>query len=49
MGRMFAMNVPAPVSVWSAVLIGLPGIILQLILVPGLVFVLYKSQNRQGR
>ena len=49
MGRMFAMDVPAPVSVWSAVLIGLPGIILQLILVPGLVFVLYKSQNRQGR
>jgi len=49
MGRMFAMNVPAPVSVWSAVLIGLPGIILQLILVPGLVFILYKSQNRQGR
>lgn len=46
MGRMFAMNVPAPVSVWSSFLIGIPGIILQLILVPGLVFVLYKSQNR---
>ena len=46
MGRILAMKVPAPATVWSSVIFGIPGIILQLILVPGIVLALYKTQNR---
>lgn len=46
MGRILAMKVPAPATVWSSVIFGIPGIILQLILVLGIVLALYKTQNR---
>lgn len=46
MARLFGMNVAAPVSVVSAALFGLPGIIIQLLLVPAIVFVLSVIQEK---
>lgn len=49
MARLLGMNVPAPLSVLGATLTGMPGIIIQLFLVPGIVYVLYASQERHIR
>lgn len=46
MARLLGMNVAAPVSVVSAALFGLPGIIIQLLLVPAIVFVLSVFQEK---
>lgn len=46
MARIFDMKVAAPLSVVTAALTGIPGIIIQLLLVPGIVFTLFASQNR---
>lgn len=49
MARFFGMNVPAPISVVGSTITGIPGIIIQLLLVPGIVFALYSSQERYVR
>lgn len=45
----FRLQVPAVVTVWSALLTGIPGIVIQLILIPALVFALQKGMNVYGR
>lgn len=49
MARLFALKVPAPFTVLGSVLTGIPGIIIQLILVPGIIFTLYASQEKYIR
>lgn len=49
MARFFGMKVPAPFSVVASALTGLPGIIIQILLVPGIVIVLFKARDRHFR
>ena len=49
MARFFAMKVPAPFTVISSTIAGIPGIIIQLLLVPGIVLALYASQEKYIR
>ena len=49
MARFFAMKVPAPFTVWGSAITGIPGIIIQLLLVPTIIFALYKLQDRPNR
>ena len=46
MARLFNMNVPAPLSVLASSLRGMPGILIQLLLVPGIVIAIYSSQEK---
>ena len=45
MANLFAMKVPAPVTVWSAAIVGIPGIIIQLLVVPSIILALYKVEE----
>ncbi|NLO08788.1 MAG: ECF transporter S component [Clostridiales bacterium] len=49
MARFFAMNVPAPFSVLGSAIAGIPGILIQLLFVPGIVMALYASQEKYIR
>ncbi len=49
MARLLGMNVPAPVSVLSAAVFGIPGIIIQLLLVPAIVLVLSSFKEKHNR
>lgn len=49
MARFFDMNVPAPITVLGSTITGIPGIIMQMLLVPGIVFALYSSQEKYIR
>lgn len=42
----FGLQVPAPLSVISSALTGLPGIIIQLFLLPGIIYALLASQEK---
>jgi niacin transporter len=44
--RIFAMNVPAPFTVLGSAIAGIPGILIQLLLVPGIIMTLYASQEK---
>lgn len=46
MAKFFGMDLPAPESIIASTIVGLPGIIIQLALVPVLVFALYKAGER---
>ena len=46
MVRFFAMKVPAPFTVLGSAITGIPGLIIQLLLVPGIVILLYASQEK---
>lgn len=43
--KLFGMNLPAPLSVIESTITGIPGIIIQLFLVPGIVFALFKIEE----
>ncbi len=45
-GEFFGLMVPKPISIIAATISGIPGILIQLILIPILVFALNKSVNR---
>lgn len=49
MARFFAMKVPAPLSVFASTIAAIPGIIIQLILVPAIVYTLISSQEKYVR
>ncbi|TAH69469.1 MAG: ECF transporter S component [Anaerolineaceae bacterium] len=49
MARFFAMQVPAPFTVWGSAITGIPGIIIQLLLVPSIIFALYKAEGKHSR
>lgn len=49
MVRFFAMSVPAPFTVLSSAVTALPGILIQLILIPGIILALYASQEKYIR
>lgn len=49
MAKFLGMSVPAPMSVISATVFGIPGIIIQLILVPAIVFVLSSLKEKHNR
>ncbi|NLL00609.1 MAG: ECF transporter S component [Clostridiales bacterium] len=49
MARVFAMTVPAPLTVFGSALTAIPGILIQLVLVPAIIFTLYASQERYVR
>ena len=49
MARFFGMNVPAPFTVLGSAITGIPGIVIQLLVIPGIVFALYASQERYVR
>jgi niacin transporter len=44
--KVFVMDVPGPISVITSAITGVPGIIIQLILVPAIVSILNFSQER---
>ncbi len=44
--RFLAMKVPAPFTVLGSAITGIPGVVIQLLLVPGIVLVLYASQEK---
>lgn len=46
-GELFGLEVPKPVSIIAATISGIPGILLQLILIPIIVFALNKSTNKR--
>lgn len=46
MSELFKMKVPAPITVWGAAITGIPGIILQLLIVPVIILALYKEEDR---
>lgn len=46
MVKFFGMNLPAPISVIASTITGIPGIIIQLLLVPGIVVALYKMEEK---
>ena len=48
MVKIFGMNLPAPVSIIASTITGIPGIIIQLILVPLIVFALYKTEEKHS-
>lgn len=48
MVRFFGMNVPGPITVIASSITGIPGIIIQLILVPGIVLALYKMEEKNA-
>lgn len=49
MAKLFGMNVPAPFTVFSSTLTAIPGILIQLLLVPGIIFAIYTSQEKYIR
>jgi len=49
LAKLFGMNVPAPISVVSSALLGLPGILIQLFLVPAIVYVLSVIEVKYNR
>lgn len=49
MARFFGMSVPAPLTVLGSALTAMPGILIQLILVPGIIATLYASQEKYIR
>lgn len=46
MVKFFGMNLPAPISIIASTITGIPGIIIQLILVTGIVIALYKMEEK---
>lgn len=46
MVKLFGMNVPAPISVIASTVTGIPGIIIQVLLVPVIVLALYKMEEK---
>lgn len=47
--RIFAISVPAPITVLTSTLTAIPGILIQLVLVPGIILALYASQEKYIR
>ncbi|MBE5040486.1 ECF transporter S component [Ructibacterium gallinarum] len=48
-GQLLHLNVPAAVSVWTAVLTGIPGIVVQIVLIPFIVAVFRKAVSGYDR
>lgn len=49
MARFFGINVPAPFTVFTSTLTAIPGILIQLFLVPGIILAIYSSQEKYIR
>jgi niacin transporter len=49
LSNVFMMNIPPAITVWSAIVSGLPGIILQIVLIPLTVKILEKRGSLNER